>query len=95
MQQEQWHIRVFIEDELVVITAYGKDPRCPASVRATAQGVRARSLLAEIRLEMLYKDIDMTWSLHSEDDMYGWHAAVGRAVARRSGEGWVIDHDLP
>jgi hypothetical protein len=95
MQQEQWHIQVCFENDAVVITASGSDPRCPASVRATARGPRARSLLNEIRLEMLYREIDMTWSLHSEDDMYGWHAAVGRAVARRTEEDWVIDHDLP
>jgi hypothetical protein len=92
----QWYIRIRSpEGEEICITATGNDPQYPASVAARAKGTAAEEALAEIRMEVLTPPQDMKWELHSADDLYGWHAAVGEVINRRKREGWIVDHNLP
>lgn len=92
----RWYIRVRSRSgEEICITAEGSDPRCPSSVTTQAHGAAAEETLGEIRVEVLTPPQDMRWELHSADDLYGWHAAVGAVISRRKREGWTVDHNLP
>ncbi len=92
----EWYIRVRSGrgDEICII-ATGSDPQCPVRVATRANGSKAEAALAEIRMEVLEPPQDMKWELHSADDLYGWHAAVGEVINRRKDEGWVVEHNLP
>jgi hypothetical protein len=92
----EWYIRVRSRrgDEICII-ATGSDPQCPAKVATRANSSKAEAALAEIRIEVLEPPQDMKWELHSADDLYGWHAAVGEVINRRKDEGWVVEHNLP
>lgn len=92
----QWYIRVRSRTgEEISITASGNDPQYPATVATRANGDAAEAALNEIKAEVLMPPQDMKWELHSDDDLYGWHAAVGEVINRRKHEGWVVNHNLP
>jgi hypothetical protein len=92
----RWYIRIRSRDgEEICITATGNDPQYPATVATRAHGRAAEAALAEIRMEVLTPPQDMKWELHSADDLYGWHAAVGEVINRRNHEGWSVEHNLP
>jgi len=91
-----WYIRVRSRSgEEICITASGNEPQYPSSVATHAHGTAAEETLAEIRMEVLTPPQDMKWELHSADDLYGWHAAVGEVISRRKQEGWSVEHNLP
>ncbi|NYT06302.1 MAG: hypothetical protein GKC04_08075 [Methanomicrobiales archaeon] len=92
----EWYIRIVLNPEnCVEITGYGPDPTYPSRIETCARGDRGQALLEEIRAEALYPPQDMKWALQSENDLYGWHAAVGSVIDRRRTEAWQVEHNLP
>lgn len=90
-----WYITIVLDgDNSVSITGYGPDPTYPRRVETVAAGPLGNMFLEEIRAEMIYPPEDMKWALQSENDLYGWHAAVGSVIDRRR-EPWQVDHNLP
>jgi len=77
----KWDIRVLADGKVVMtITGFGEDVKYPSRLNITT---------AED------PSFDMVWTVHSENDMYGWHAAIGAVISRKKENVWTVEHNLP
>ena len=91
----KWYIRVLADGKAVLtITGTGGDVKYPSRLNITT-AEDWPDLLAEIRQELIYPSFDMVWTVHSENDMYGWHAAIGAVISRKKETVWTVEHNLP
>ena len=91
----KWYIRVLADGKPVLtITGTGGNVKYPSRLNITT-AEDWPGLLAEIRQELIYPSFDMVWTVHSENDMYGWHAAIGAVTSRKKETVWTVEHNLP